>query len=274
MNGAPERPSFRRILVGLDASRQSLEALEAAALLAAELSAELTGLFVEDAGLLDIAALPGSRAHGAAGELDRAMMERALRIQARRARQAMAGIAERSRVQWSFRVTRGDIGRELLAAAAECDLVTLGLTSAASVGRARVGRTARSTAAAAGCAVLLYPPGQRAMQPIAALADGDPRVLETAAWLAERHGGRLLVLLDEPDAGKAKRLAATVERQLSDRPLKVRLHQLGKADIEEALRRAGFDYRGLLVMGRRHSLFRADLPQRLLEHLHCALLLL
>ncbi len=60
MNGAPERPSFRRILVGLDASRQSLQALETAALWAAEMSAELMGLFVEDAGLLDIAALPVS----------------------------------------------------------------------------------------------------------------------------------------------------------------------------------------------------------------------
>ncbi len=273
MNGAPERPSFRRILVGLDASRQSLQALETAALWAAELNAELMGLFVEDAGLLDIAALPVSRAHGGAGELDRAMMERALRVQARHARQAMAGVAERSRLRWSFKVARGDIGRELLAAAAECDLVTIGLTSAASVGRARVGRTARSTAAGAGCAVLLHPSGQHAMQPIAALANGGPAVLETAAWLAERHGGRLLVLLGEPDPGKAERLAAEVER-LGHRPLAVRLHQLDQEGIEAVLRRAGFDHRGLLVMDRRHPLFRADLPERLLEQLHCALLLL
>ncbi len=273
MNGAPARPSFRRILVGLDASRQSLQALETAALWAAELSAELIGLFVEDAGLLDIAALPGSRAHGGAGELDRAMMERALRVQARHARQAMAGVAERSRLRWSFKVARGDIGRELLAAAAECDLVTIGLTSAASVGRARVGRTARSTAAEAGCAVLLHPSGQHAMQPVAVLADGGPAVLETAAWLAERHGGRLLVLLGEPDPGKAERLAAEIER-LVHRPLAVRLTQLDQEGIEAALRRAGFDHRGLLVMDRRHPLFDADLPGRLLEQLHCALLLL
>lgn len=273
MNRAPERPSFRRILVGLDASRQSLQALETAALWAAEMGAELIGLFVEDAGLLDIAALPVSRAHGGAGELDRAMMERALRVQARHARQAMAGVAERSRLRWSFKVARGDIGRELLAAAAECDLVTIGLTSAASVGRARVGRTARSTAAGAGCAVLLHPSGQHAMQPIAALADGGPEVIETAAWLAERHGGRLLVLLGEPDPGKAERLAAEVER-LAHRPLAVRLHRLDQEGIEAALRRAGFDHRGLLVMDRRHPLFRADLPGRLLEQLHCALLLL
>ena len=40
------------------------------------------------------------------------------------------------------------------------------------------------------------------------LYDGAAVALETAAWLAERHGGQLLVLLGEADAGKAKRLEA------------------------------------------------------------------
>ena len=274
MTKATERLSIRRILVGLDASRQSLEALETAARLAADLNADLLGLFVEDAGLLDIAALPVSRAYGGAGELDRAMMERALRIQARHARQAMAAVAERSRVRWSFRVARGDIGRELLAAAAECDLVTIGRTSAATAGRARLGGTARATATEAGCAVLLHQSGHRAVRPVAVLYDGAAVALETAAWLAERHGGQLLVLLGEADAGKAKRLEAEVRDRLADRPLIVRLHNLGHEGIQEALRSAGYDHRGLLVMDRRHPLFRAGMPEALLETLHCAVLLL
>ena len=263
MTKATEGLSIRRILVGLDASRQSLEALETAARLAADLNADLLGLFVEDARLLDIAALPVSRAHGGAGtgERDRAMMERALRIQARHARQAMAGAAERSRVRWSFRVARGDIGRELLAAAAECDLVTIGRTSAATAGRARLGGTARSTATEAGCAVLLHQSGHRAVRPVAVLYDGAAVALETAAWLAERHGGQLLVLLGEPNPAKAKRLEAELRDRLADRPLSVRLHNLGHEGIEEALRSAGCDHRGLLVMDRRHPLFRAGMPE-------------
>ena len=55
-------------------------------------------------------------------------MQRQLRAQAQRARQALALLAERSDVSWSFRVARGAIAAELLSAAAEADLTILGKT--------------------------------------------------------------------------------------------------------------------------------------------------
>lgn len=275
MNETRSGPSIRRILVGLDASRQSLEALEIAARLAADLSADLMGLFVEDPALLDVAALPVSRLHGGGpGDLDQATMARALRVQARRAREAMAGAAERSRVRWSFKVARGDIGREILAATAECDLVTIGRTSAATAARARLGTTARFTAAEATCAVLLQQAGQRDVRSVAVVYDGDSVAIETAAWLAQRHGRKLLVLIDESDPAKAARIEAEVRERLASRQLSVRLHRLAGEDLQAALGRAGFDHRGLLVINRRHRLFRAELPEKLLETLHCAILLL
>ena len=48
---------LKRILVALDASEQSLTALETAATLAQAMQGELTGLFVEDAELLTLKAL-------------------------------------------------------------------------------------------------------------------------------------------------------------------------------------------------------------------------
>ena len=51
----------RRILVALDASTQSLAALRTAVTLAAELGAELEGLFVEDTNLMRMAMLPVAR---------------------------------------------------------------------------------------------------------------------------------------------------------------------------------------------------------------------
>jgi nucleotide-binding universal stress UspA family protein len=53
--------AFRRILVALDASVNSLAAIEQAATLAANLEAEQLGLFVEDINLLRIATLPFAR---------------------------------------------------------------------------------------------------------------------------------------------------------------------------------------------------------------------
>ena len=61
MSEAKPESSSRRILVVLDASPFGLEALEAAAGLAARLRAELQGLFVEDVDLLRLAGLPFAR---------------------------------------------------------------------------------------------------------------------------------------------------------------------------------------------------------------------
>jgi nucleotide-binding universal stress UspA family protein len=278
MTEARERPPIRRILVAIDASRQSLEALETAARLAADLSAELLGLFVEDAVMLDIATLPVSRLHGAAGsgprEVDRETMERVLRVRARQARTALMGVAERSRVRWSFKVTRGEAGSEILAAAAECDLITMGRTSAATARAARLGATARSTATAAACAVLLHRLGRVDVTPVAVLYDGAAAALDTAAWFAERYGGELQVLLAEPDPDMAAELEQEVCDRLLERPLAIRLSRVAPDRLQEALRRAGLTRRGLLVLDRHHPLFRQGVPDVLLESLDCTVLLL
>ena len=61
MTTTPERPAGGRILVALDASPRSLAALSTAGALAAELDAELSGLFVEDINLQRLLALPFAR---------------------------------------------------------------------------------------------------------------------------------------------------------------------------------------------------------------------
>ncbi len=57
MNGT-KQTAIQRILLALDASPQSVAALDTATELAGRLGAELTGLFVEDTDLLRMAALP------------------------------------------------------------------------------------------------------------------------------------------------------------------------------------------------------------------------
>jgi len=55
-----EEPAIRRILVAMDTLSDNQAVLESAAELAAQLEAELTGLFVEDTDLLQAAELPVS----------------------------------------------------------------------------------------------------------------------------------------------------------------------------------------------------------------------
>ncbi|MBI3043819.1 MAG: hypothetical protein HYY78_13455 [Betaproteobacteria bacterium] len=118
---------IRRVIVGLDPALQRRAVLEAAAELAGRMEAELVGLFVEDQDLLHFAGLPFAREVGFTSATRRALdvesMERSLRALAKEAQATLAAIAGRTPVQWSFRVTRGALAAELLAAAEEADLV-------------------------------------------------------------------------------------------------------------------------------------------------------
>lgn len=121
----------RRVVVGLDAAPQSRAALAAAATLAAHLQAELDALFVEDTGLLRLAGLPFARELGfpsaSMRRLDPATMERSLRAHAAQARRALSTVAGRFAVQSSFRIARGSMIDEVLAASAEAELAVLGV---------------------------------------------------------------------------------------------------------------------------------------------------
>lgn len=174
---ADERPfPARRILVGMDASASSLDALAAAAALAARLGSELAGLFVEDEDLLRLAGLPFGdlvRAPGGQSErLEPAAAEAALRALARQAREALERAAASHRVACSFRVARGSVSRELLAAAETADLVVLGAAGHGRPRRGAVGTTARAAAAGARASVLLLARGSPLHGEVIAVDDG------------------------------------------------------------------------------------------------------
>ncbi len=190
--------TLRRILVALDASEPSRAVLETAARLAASLESELVGLFVEDAELLQMSALPVTRlvsAHSKApADLDLAVMERALRAQARLARESLARAASQWRVRWSFQVVRGATSERLLVEARECDLVALGMTSGAGKMGRLLGSTARKTAVLAPCSVFLSRAGPPESGPVTAVAQGNLQTLGFAGKLAKIFGRPLAIL--------------------------------------------------------------------------------
>ena len=125
---------IRRIIVGLEPAPRTRVTLEAAAKLAAQMEAELVGLFVENINLLHFAGFPFAREVGFASaarrDLDVEGMERSLRGLAREAQQTLAAVAGRVPVRWSFRVVRGLAAGELLAAAVDADLVIVNIEQA------------------------------------------------------------------------------------------------------------------------------------------------
>ena len=117
--------SVRRIVVALDSSAHATAALEAAAALDERLQAELEGLFVEGIDLLNLAGLPfGSEfslTTGSRRPFDTKALEEQLRQEAARVRRALDAAAQRARVHATFRVARGRVPAEVMAAAEGAD---------------------------------------------------------------------------------------------------------------------------------------------------------
>ncbi len=196
-------PDTRRIVVALDTSEDSLAALEAATKLAADLQAELLGLFVEDINLLRLAELPVARevvyASSSARALDLPRLERALRMQAAELERALASAAETTNVRWTFRVARGQVATEVLATAQEADMLVLG----------RLGSTAHAAAAGAGRTVVLLERRVSLGRRVVVLFDGSKgafRSLATAARLASENEQDLIVAICDEDSEGSNRL--------------------------------------------------------------------
>ena len=199
---------FRRILVALDASHESRAALSTAADLARQLDAELMGLFVEDIDLLNLAALPFSREIPVLSlsgrNLDLARTERELRAGAAAARRALAAMAERRHLQWSFRVVRGRVDTELLTASREADLITVDQRARQLSARAQLGSAGHTILTRAMRSVLIAARETLTDAPVAVVseASGISGAIALAARLAERNRRHLVIFLlgDSPSS--------------------------------------------------------------------------
>jgi nucleotide-binding universal stress UspA family protein len=272
----PSEERLARILVALDSSAHARAALEAAATLAAELQAELLGLFVEDPNLLRLAALPFAREAfwAATGDerLEEARMARVLRAEADQLRRQLAAEAERVHVRWSFRVARGPVDRELLAAAEQVDLIVLGTVGRSPMRTSGLGSTARTLARSAPRSVALLRPGTQPGRAVVALDDGSQggaRALALATRLARDDHRDLVVLVPERTVQAPGQQAVEVERRLVGQGLQARVRPLAREDpdaVATAVREAGGR---LFVLAAGHRLAEEGPLARLIAASRC-----
>lgn len=173
--------------MALDESPRSTAALTAAAALAAELDAELAGLFVEDIDLQHLIGLPFAREFsvltGAGRPLSQTEMEQSWRREAETMQRLLAEAARRLRLRWSFRVARGRVTAEVNLLAQAFDLIVLGKRTGLSV--MAVARPVAGIHPHAGPVLVLFDD-----------REAVSRSLDMGARLA-RHNGAELVLLDQ-----------------------------------------------------------------------------
>jgi nucleotide-binding universal stress UspA family protein len=252
---------IRHIVVAFDASPGSLEALEDAAELAEQWKTDLFGLFIEDVDLLRLASAASAiRLHYPSAKeepLSLLNMESELRALAERARRELIRAASRARVQWSFRTVRGRLPAEILLAAAEADLLSLG---AAGWSRGRGRRLAfAERGAVPGSRSALASMRQRFSMalPILVLYDGSQSAqaaLRFATRLAETFRTPLTVLLTATSDPLDANLEAEVSRVRARALLQLRLRLIDTTDKSNFLRAVRSEQGGVLVMSGKSAL--------------------
>ena len=279
MTEAQNPLSIRRILVAIDASPQSVSAAEAAVGLAARLGAELTGIFVEDIDLLELANSPYARQvvypFAEQTPMSRLGLESELKAQSEQARQALARAAEQSQVSWSFRTVRGDVATELLAAAAEADLLTIG-RSGWSFGREfRIGSTTLKIVSGKSPVLLLSEQRMPENARLIVCYDGSTtaqKKLLIAAQLACIGIEGLTILLPTSDTSRISQLKAEIGTLLAERKIEPQYKQVDPQDDIGLLHLLQSEKSGVLVIGERElfgpnqqTFLQAGLPLLLLD---------
>lgn len=216
---------IRHILVGLDASQMSTAVLHTAVRLSAFLKADITGLFVEDMNLIRLAQLPFSSEvrYLTAGTrpLHQEQMQQVLHSHATWLRYEFGQTARERAVKWDFRVARGFVSQELLAAADQSDLLIVGRLSSHRGVHQRVGSTALTAVQQATSSVLVVSPEADFSRPIALLYDGSMAAayaLPVALSLAQLSK-QLVIHIRAQDDREAARIRQELDTAVNDNDL-------------------------------------------------------
>lgn len=249
--------AFRRILVALDTSSHGIAALDAAAMLAAELRSELQGLFIEDESLFRLAGLPFAEeilySSAVRRQFDLANIERTLRARAEELRRQFAERAEQSQIKWSFEVARGRMVQRALTAAADADLLLI----------------ARETSIPPALTIARRLADRR---PILVVYDETPagrRALITAARLVRATRSRMVVLIAAKDADAVDQLEGACARWLEDRGIAAVLERCCVTTGEQLVEMARRHDAKLLLLSRDSGLVSGATMEKLVDVANC-----
>lgn len=216
----------RIVLAAIDASPQSLAALDTAAELASRLNAELRGMYVEDINLVRTAEFPFARAITSSGQplpLTPETMLRQLHRHADMARNAVESAGLRCNLSWSFSVVRGTVPSEIVQAASTADFVAVGRSgwSAESATTQPLGSVPRSLVEAGTTSLLMV--GERGLrEPLALIYDGSPSSDRAVSLAVALNGSgprpitAIAVGRSAMDKLKAEEIHSRIERVQSD----------------------------------------------------------
>jgi nucleotide-binding universal stress UspA family protein len=273
-HGAGGEFAIRRILAAFGPATMSAGVLEGAVDLAGRLGAELETLFVEDIALLQWTELPFIRQlglHGlAAIPFSHGELELQFRALAAEAQRRLAAIAELQQLRWSFRVARGQVPGEVIAAAANADLLVLGSSSRPVARETLLEPSVRLLIGAVTAPVLLLRSAQPPRGPLHVVLEphGEAeKLVEAAIVMAASYADSSIITAWRPEAAPEREPDDAFARAAP--ALRVRRF----ASPEDIDRLIGSVAGGTLVLSARSSLLELQTWWRHFAGARCALLL-
>lgn len=258
-----------RVVVALDESPRSLAALTTAGALAAELDAELAGLFVEDDNLRRLLDLPFAREFnllsGEVRPLSPAELERTWQREAEAIERRLAEAAGRLRLRWSFRIARGSLSAEVGTVAQTHDLLVLGrrtCVSLLSVAETSFRLSGIVPSARVGPVLVLFE------EPVA-----SANSLEVAARLARLNGAELVLLIDAASEDAYRSACARAQAAVQAYGMPGRCAWLAGLDGPNLIRAARQHGAGCLVLPDRQRFLTQAALARVLDELDCPVVL-
>lgn len=225
--------AIRRLVVAVDASPCSRSVVRTAAYIAAHLGVRLEGVFVQDTNLQRLAAMhlaqeiaiPSAQPR----PFDQQILEREYRVLAERAESWGSQIARDFNVRWRFEIRRGGVATQLMAAAGEEDLLSMGRSgwSLLSPLQRSVGSVTKTVMGRHRFPLFVLQEEIQPRQPVFVTVDENVEVqcVYAAARLAELYDSPLIVLV-AAEAKGVDAVRAQVDQLLADRNLEVVYHSV------------------------------------------------
>jgi nucleotide-binding universal stress UspA family protein len=272
--------ALRRIVVAMDSSVHAQAAAEAAVTLAVRFKAVLEGLFVEDVNLINLAEHPLSRLvnfpSGKSSSLDRGALELHIKSECARAQRALELTATRLELRPAFRILRGRVESEIVAAASEADLLVVGLTGRGRLSRGRPGSVALAAVERAPQSVLVYRTGVSPSGTPLVCFDGSDsgiKALDAGTSLQRETDRDIRVVLVPTEKSPTKALREEAETLLGNQGLTARFVDCSPQTTQRLCQLASISDSNGIVIGAENPMLRGEGLKQMLADAACPILL-